>query len=283
MKKNLLTKQYLSMLNQIKETTNFLGKKNPYEKSPEIGIVLGTGLGGLVDDIKIDFEIGYEDIPNFPTSTVESHRGKLIFGELSGKQVLVMQGRFHYYEGYTLHEVAFPVRVFKLLGIKNLLISNAAGGLNPNFKLGDIMIISDHINQFPGNPLIGENIDELGTRFTDMFESYSKKLIGKAESAALNLGIKIQKGIYVGLPGPMLETPAEYNYLRIIGGDAVGMSTVPEIIAAKHAGLNCFACSVITDLCHGIIKPVNFKQILNTASKAEPDLTSIFKELINQL
>lgn len=271
------------MFNQIKETADFLIKQTYSYKQPEVGIILGTGLGGLVDDMKIDFEINYEEIPNFPVSTIESHKGKLIFGEISGKQVVVMQGRFHHYEGYSLSEVAFPVRVFKLLGIENLLVSNAAGGLNPGFSKGDIMIISDHINQFPGNPLIGENIDEIGPRFPDMYEPYNKNLIFKAQTAASNLGIKTQKGIYIGLPGPMLETPAEYNYLRIIGGDAVGMSTVPEIVAAKHAGLTCFACSVITDICYGEIKPVNFENILETASNTEPNLTTLFKELINQL
>ncbi len=271
------------MFNQIKETADFLIKQTHNYNPPEVGIILGTGLGGLVDDMKIDFQINYEEIPNFPVSTIESHKGKLFFGKLSGKQVLVMQGRFHHYEGYSLSEVAFPVRVFKLLGIKKLLVSNAAGGLNPAFSKGDIMIISDHINQFPGNPLIGENIDEIGPRFPDMYEPYNKKLISKAQTAASNLGIKTQKGIYIGLPGPMLETPAEYNYLRIIGGDAVGMSTIPEIIAAKHAGLTCFACSVITDICFGEIKPINFQNIIQTANNTEPSLTSLFKELINKL
>jgi len=271
------------MFNQIKETADFLIKQNDKYKPPEVGIILGTGLGALVNDIKIDFEINYEQIPNFPLSTIESHKGKLIFGKLSGKQVVVMQGRFHHYEGYSFSQVVFPVRVFKILGIKTLLVSNAAGGLNRNFSLGDIMIISDHINQFPGNPLIGENIDEIGVRFPDMYESYNKNLISKAEKIASNLEIKTQKGIYIGLPGPMLETPAEYNYLRIIGGDAVGMSTIPEIIAAKHADLKCFACSVITDICYGEIKPVNFKNILETANNTEPNLTSLFKEIINQI
>ncbi|MBK20837.1 MAG: purine-nucleoside phosphorylase [Flavobacteriales bacterium] len=271
------------MLDQIKETTDFLIQQIRNYKSPETGIILGTGLGGLVDAIDIDVQIDYEEIPNFPVSTIESHKGKLIFGEICGKQVVVMQGRFHYYEGYSLSQVAFPVRVFKLLGIKTLLVSNAAGGLNPNFSKGDIMIISDHINQFPGNPLIGKNLDEIGARFPDMYEPYDKTLISKAEKLASKLNIKTKKGIYIGLPGPMLETPAEYNYLRVIGGDAVGMSTIPEIIAAKHADLACFACSVITDICYGEIKPVNFKNILETASNTEPDLTILFKELINQL
>lgn len=282
-KKQPSTKQYWNMFDQIKQTTDFLLQQTNHYSQPEIGIILGTGLGGLVETIDVDFQINYEEIPNFPVSTIESHKGKLIFGKISEKQVVVMQGRFHYYEGYSLSEVAFPVRVFKLLGIKTLMVSNAAGGLNPNFLKGDIMIISDHINQFPGNPLVGKNLDEIGDRFPDMYEPYSKTLISKAEKLASNLNIKTQKGIYIGLPGPMLETPAEYNYLRVIGGDAVGMSTIPEIIAAKHAGLACFACSVITDICYGQIKPVNFKNILETASNTEPNLTTLFKELINQL
>ena len=271
------------MLNDIKETLDFLIERIKNYQKPEIGVVLGTGLGGFVNELKIDFEINYEDIPNFPVSTVESHKGRLIFGEIHKKKIVVMQGRFHYYEGYSFKEIAFPLRVLKFLGVKNILVSNAAGGLNSKFLRGDIMIISDHINQFPGNPLIGENTEQIGTRFPDMYDVYNKNFIEKAELAAKYLGIKTQKGVYIGLPGPMLETPAEYNYLRIIGGDAVGMSTIPEIIAAKHLGLSCFACSVITDLCYGEIKPVNFENIMATAKAAEPDLTLLFKELINQL
>lgn len=269
------------MFNQIKETADFLIEKIRKYDQPEIGIILGTGLGGLVNEVDIDVEIKYENIPNFPISTVESHSGKLIFGRISKKNVVIMQGRFHYYEGYSLYQIAFPVRVFKVLGIQTLLVSNAAGGLNTSFSKGDIMIISDHINQFPGNPLIGENIKQIGSRFPDMNETYSKTLIKKAELVASDIKIQIQKGVYIGLPGPMLETPAEYKYLRIIGGDAVGMSTIPEIIAAKHAELSCFACSVITDICYGEIKPVNFENILETAKFAEPNLTLLFKKLIN--
>jgi len=270
------------MFEQIKKTADFLSvKTNNFQ--PELGIILGTGLGDLVNDIDIDFEIGYEEIPSFPISTVETHKGKLIFGKLSGKSVVVMQGRFHHYEGYSLNEVVFPVRVMKVLGIQTLLVSNAAGGMNPAFEKGDLMIIEDHINHFPGNPLIGKNIDELGPRFPDMYEPYSKNLISKAEATAQKLNIKTKKGVYVGLPGPMLETPAEYKYLRIIGADAVGMSTVPEIIAAKHAGLNCFACSIITDICYGEIKPVDIQDIISTAMNTEPNLTALFKGLINEL
>ena len=271
------------MFNKIIETADFLIEKTKDYQRPKIGVVLGTGLGDFVNTLKIDIEINYENIPNFPVSTVESHKGKLLFGQINNKRIVVMQGRFHYYEGYSFNEIAFPIRVLKLLGIQTLLVSNAAGGLNSAFSRGDIMIISDHINQFPGNPLIGKNINSIGTRFPDMYETYSKNLIKKTELAAENLGIKTQKGVYIGLPGPMLETPAEYKYLRIIGGDAVGMSTIPEIIAAKHAELSCFACSVITDICYGEIKPVNFENIMKTAKDAEPNLTLLFKELINQL
>ncbi len=270
------------MFEQIKKTTDFLINHTGNFK-PDLGIILGTGLGGLVNDIKIEHEIGYENIPSFPTSTVESHKGKLIFGSLSEKKVVIMQGRFHFYEGYDLNEIVFPVRVMKLLGIKTLLVSNAAGGINPEFQKGDLMIIEDHINHFPGNPLVGKNIDELGPKFVDMYEPYSKLLISKAQSTAAKLGIKTQKGVYIGLPGPMLETPAEYKYLRIIGADAVGMSTVPEIIAAKHVGLTCFACSIITDICYGKIQPIDIKEIISSAMNAEPHLTSLFKELIKEL
>ena len=270
------------MLEQIEKTADYLNYQTDNFK-PELGIILGTGLGGLVREIEIKFEIGYENIPNFPISTVESHKGKLIFGIIGGKKAVLMQGRFHYYEGYSLKEVAFPVQVMKVLGIEMLLVSNAAGGLNSEFQKGDLMIIKDHINHFPGNPLIGKNIDEIGPKFVDMYEPYNKSLISEAKSIAYKLGVKTQTGVYIGLPGPMLETPSEYNYLRIIGGDAVGMSTVPEIIAAKHAGLNCFACSIITDICYGEIKPVDIQDIISTAMGAEPNLTLLFKELINKL
>jgi purine-nucleoside phosphorylase len=270
------------MFNQIKIAADYL-KVQTNNFNPELGIILGTGLDGLVKDIDVDYEIDYENIPGFSNSTAESHKGRLIFGSIGGKKATVMQGRLHYYEGYTLKEVAFPVQVMKVLGIETLFVSNASGGINSKFKKGDLMILKDHINHFPGNPLTGKNIDELGPKFVDMCEPYNKSLILKAEAIACEFGFKIQTGVYVGLPGPMLETPAEYNYLRIIGADAVGMSTVPEIIAAKHAGLKCFACSIITDICYGEIKPVEIKEIISTARNAEPNLTNLFKELINQL
>lgn len=270
------------MFDQIKRAADYL-QSQTNDFIPELGIILGTGLGGLVQNVEVEYEIGYEKIPGFSISTIESHKGRLIFGSIGGKKAVVMQGRLHYYEGYSLKEVAFPVQVMKVLGIETLLVSNASGGINHKFKKGDLMIIKDHINHFPGNPLVGKNINELGPKFVDMFDTYNKSLISKAKDIAYNLGINIKTGVYIGLPGPMLETPAEYNYLRIIGADAVGMSTVPEIIAAKHAGLKCFACSIITDICHGEIKPVEIEDIISTAMAAEPNLTDLFKELINQL
>jgi len=223
------------MLDQIKFTTQSIRQKTNYFE-PEVGIILGTGLGGLVQEIDVQFILNYEDIPNFVISTVEGHTGKLIFGLLGGKKVVAMQGRFHFYEGYTMQEVVFPVRVMKYLGIKMLFVSNASGGVNPDFEIGELMIINDHINLFP-NPLIGKNEPELGPRFPDMSEPYDKSIIHRAVKIAERLGIKISQGCYVGLTGPTLETPAEYHYIRVIGGDAVGMSTVPEVITARHMGI----------------------------------------------
>ena len=228
------------MLQKIKESAEFLqNKTNSY---PKVGIILGTGLGGLVNEIDIKHSISYKDIPNFPLSTVEGHSGRLIFGNLGGKAVVAMQGRFHFYEGYPIDKVTFPVRVMKLLGIETLVLSNASGGVNPDYEVGDLMIISDHINLIP-NPLIGANISELGPRFPDMSEPYCKDLIRKAESIAKANNLTLQKGIYVALTGPTLETPAEYNHMRIIGGDTVGMSTAPEVIVACHMNIPCFAVS----------------------------------------
>ena len=268
-----------TMFKKIEESANYILEAFNY--NPQIGIVLGTGLGGLVNEIKVEKEFLYQDLPHFPLSTVESHTGKLIFGTLAGVKVVAMQGRFHYYEGYDLNEVVFPIRVMKLLGIKKLFISNAAGGINSSFIKGDLMLITDHINQFPGNPLIGKNMDEIGPRFPDMSAPYHQKLLELAQEVAQKNKIKIQKGVYVGLPGPMLETPAEYKYLALIGADAVGMSTVPEVIAAVHAGIPVFACSIITDVCYGEIKPVNISEIIAIAMNAEPKLTTLFKEMIH--
>lgn len=270
------------MLEQIRSTTESI-QKATRNFNPETGIILGTGLGGLVKEISVEFVLPYEEIPNFPVSTVEGHSGKLIFGLLGGKKVVAMQGRFHYYEGYSMEQVVFPVRVMKYLGIKTLFLSNASGGVNPNFEIGEIMIINDHINLFP-NPLIGKNENELGTRFPDMSEPYDKRIISKAHEIAQRLNVRVSEGCYVGLTGPTLETPAEYKYIRVIGGDAVGMSTVPEVIAARHMGLPCFAISIITDLgVPGKIEKTTHEDVQRVASIQEPKMTTIMKTLISEL
>ena len=270
------------MLQEIRSTTENIRKQvNNFE--PEIGIILGTGLGGLVKEINIEHSLPYENIPGFPVSTVEGHSGKFIFGTLGGKKVVAMQGRFHYYEGYTMQQVTFPVRVMKFLGIKTLFLSNASGGMNPSFEIGEIMIINDHINLFP-NPLIGKNINELGVRFPEMSEAYDKKLIAKAKDIAKRNNIKVSEGVYVGLTGPTLETPAEYNYVRVIGGDAVGMSTVPEVIVARHMGIPCFAVSICTDLgVPGKIEKTTHEDVQRVAATQEPKMTLIMKTLIAEL
>ena len=249
---------------------------------PETAIILGTGLGSLVHEITDKYEINYKDIPNFPLSTVEGHSGKLIFGKLGGKDILAMQGRFHFYEGYSMQQVTFPVRVMRELGIKTLFVSNAAGGMNPDFKIGDLMIITDHINLFPEHPLRGKNID-YGPRFPDMSEAYSKELIAKALEIAKEKGIKVQQGVYVGTQGPTFETPAEYKMFHILGGDAVGMSTVPEVIVANHCGIKVFGVSVITDLgVEGKIVEVSHEEVQKAADAAQPRMTTIMRELINR-
>ena len=269
------------MLQTIKETASFISNKTKF--NPEIGIILGTGLGGLVSEIDIQHSIPYNEIPNFPVSTVEGHSGRLIFGTLGNKNVVAMQGRFHFYEGYTMEKVTFPVRVMKLLGIKNLIVSNASGGVNPDYEVGDLMILEDHICLIP-NPLIGENIDELGPRFPDMSESYDKNLIKGAEDIAAENNLPVKKGVYVALTGPTLETPAEYKYMRIIGGDTVGMSTAPEVIVARHMNIPCFAMSVITDLgVPGKIQKVTHEEIQKVSEVAEPKLSLIIKELISKI
>ncbi len=269
-------------LRQLNEAKDFIEHK--IEETPQIAIILGTGLGGLVREIDVQREIPYQEIPHFPVSTVESHAGKLIFGVLSGKQVMVMQGRFHYYEGYSMQQITFPVRLMKLFGIKTLLISNAGGGLNPQYRKGDLMLIDDHINLLGTNPLIGRNLDEFGPRFPDMSEPYSKELIGKAEEIALENRIKVQKGSFVALTGPSLETKAEYRFLRATGADAVGMSTVPEVIVAVHQGMKVFGLSVITDECFpDALQPVSVEEIIAIAAKAEPKLTLILKELVQRI
>ncbi len=267
------------MLQRIQRIADHL-KKATDGFVPETGIILGTGLSGLGKEIDVLHSIAYSDIPEFPVSTVQGHPGKLLFGMLGGKPVVAMQGRFHFYEGWTMSEVVMPVRVMKFLGIQRLFVSNACGGVNPAFETGDLMILSDHICLFP-NPLIGKNIDELGPRFPDMSEPYDHSFIAKAQAIAATNSIKLQVGTYVGLTGPTLETPAEYKYMRIIGGDAVGMSTVPEVIAARQMGIPCFAMSVITDMgVEGRIEKTTHEMVQRVAEKAEPKLTLIMRELI---
>ena len=269
------------MLNKINQTAAYLKTMVSYR--PETGIILGTGLGHLADEITDKIEIPYEQIPHFPLSTVEGHSGKLIFGKLGGKEVLAMQGRFHFYEGYDMKQVTFPVRVFKAMGVKTLFVSNAAGGMNPDFKVGDIMIITDHINLFPDHPLRGKNHEELGTRFPDMSDAYSPRLIAKANEIAARNGIKVQHGVYVGTSGPTFETPAEYRYFRRIGGDAVGMSTVPEVIVARHGDMEVFAISVITDLgVEGIVEKCSHEDVQKAANAAQPLMTRIMQELVTE-
>lgn len=271
------------MLNQINEATEFIKRRGI--KQPEIGIILGTGLGNLfVKAIKHPVVVTYNSIPHFPVSTVESHRGQLIFGEMKGKKVIAMQGRFHYYEGYNMKQITLPVRVMKMLGVKYLLISNAAGNINSKWKKGELMLIDDHINLQPDNPLRGENFEILGPRFPDMSEPYSARLGKKLLAIAKAKKIKLNKGVYAGVIGPNLETRAEYRFLRTVGADVVGMSTVPEVIVANHMGLPCCAISVLTDDCNpDNLKPVNFADIVKVANKAEPKLTELYVELIKQL
>ena len=270
------------MYEKIFETVDFLkSKTNGFE--PEVGIVLGSGLGGLTDVIENQIAIPYSEIVNFPVSTVKGHKGKLIFGTLNGRKVVAMQGRFHYYEGYSTAEVTFPIRVFKFLGIRLLVLSNASGGINPNFNVSDIMFITDHINLLP-NPLIGNNDERIGTRFPDMSEAYNKNLLALADKVADELNIYVQHGVYVGDTGPSYETPAEYKYYRAIGGDCVGMSTVPEVIVARHCGLPVFAVSVITDLGGmDVAEKVTHELVLNAANIAEPKMTAILREMLNRL
>jgi purine-nucleoside phosphorylase len=267
-------------MKKIKEAAHYI--QSQLDFNPTTGIILGTGLGGLVKLLDVKKEIKYDDIPHFPVSTVESHHGKLLLGKLNGKKVVVMQGRFHYYEGYSLKQVTFPVRVMKLLGIKQLFVSNAAGGLNTNFNITDLMILKDHINLQPENPLTGKNYDKLGSRFPDMSQPYNHLLIEKGLEIAKKIDCNIHQGVYAAVPGPNLETPAEYNYLSIIGADAVGMSTVPEVIIACHMNIPCFAVSVITDLCYpSAIKKVEIANILAAAAKAEPFLTELISKMLN--
>ena len=270
------------MLEKIKQTSDFLRAK--VSLKPHIGIILGTGLGPLADMIENPLVISYKDIPNFPVSTVEGHSGNFIFGTLAGKPVMAMQGRFHYYEGYDMKAVTFPVRVMRALGAETLIVSNAAGGMNKEFKVGDVMIITDHINLFPENPLRGRNYPELGVRFPAMTEAYSKRLVAVADAIGHEKGIRLMHGVYVGTPGPTFETPAEYEYFHIIGGDAVGMSTVPEVIVARHAGMEVFGLSVITDLGGKDVTQVpTHEEVQQAAVTAEPVTKMLVHELVARL
>lgn len=268
-------------LEKIEEASNYLSSK--VADMPDTAIILGTGLGDLINYITDSQAIDYKEIPHFPISTVEGHSGRLIFGTLGGKRVMAMQGRFHYYEGYDMKQVTFPVRVMQHLKVKRLFVSNAAGGMNKEFKVGDVMVITDHINLFPENPLRGKNYEKLGPRFPAMTEAYSQKLIELADSIAEEKGMRLMHGVYVGTPGPTFETPAEYEYFRVIGGDAVGMSTVPEVIVANHAGMEVFGVSVITDLGGKDIKEVpTHEEVQKAALKAQPYMTMLITEMLSK-
>lgn len=267
------------MLEKIKQSADFILKKTGF--TPEVGIILGSGLGGLTTKIKVEHELNYTDIPNFPVSTVQGHGSKLFLGLLGQTKVVVMQGRFHFYEGYTMEQVTFPIRVLKFLGINKLILSNAAGGMNPQFKVGDLMIIDDHINLMPGNPLIGKNMDELGPRFPDMSAPYDKALIERAKKIADAKGFTCHIGVYAAVSGPTFETRAEYKYIRTIGADAVGMSTVPEVIVARHMNIPCFAMSIITDL-GGMehVETITHEEVLKVANEAEVKMSALVIELL---
>ena len=272
----------MDLLEKLQQTKEFIESKVSIR--PETGIVLGTGLGNLADYVEAESVIEYKDIPHFPVSTVESHKGELLFGRLEGKEVVVMEGRFHLYEGWSLEQITYPVRVMKALGVEKLIISNAAGGLNPLFKAGDIMIIDDHINLMGVNPLIGPNYDELGPRFPDMSEPYSRELISLAEQVAVEEKIPVKKGVYIAVTGPNLETRAEYRFFRIIGADAVGMSTVPEVIVAVHSGLKVLGISVITDMClPDALEPATLEKIIAVANDSAPRLLALVKATVRRM
>jgi purine-nucleoside phosphorylase len=270
------------MLEKIKATASFI--KERINDKPEIGIILGTGLGGLVKEIEIIESIPYNEIPNFPVSTVDGHAGRLIYGKLGDKKVLAMQGRFHYYEGYSMKEVTFPVRVLKYVGIKSLFVSNASGGLNPDWQVGEIVLITDHINFFPDHPLRGKNDNQLGPRFPDMSKCYDERLRNKAKLIALQNNITVKEGVYVGVSGPTFETPAEYKMFRLFGADIVGMSTVPEVIVARHMDIKVFGISIVTDSgVPGEIVEISHEEVQEVAMKAEPKMTLIMRELVKSL
>ncbi len=270
------------MLDLIASTTTSILERTNHFK-PEIGVILGSGLGGFVKEIEIEFAIPYSEVPNFPVSTVKGHSGQLIFGKIGDKKVIAMQGRFHFYEGYSMQEITFPVRVMKALGVHTLCVSNASGGMNPAYKVGELVLINDHINFFPDNPLIGKNNDTLGPRFVDMSEAYSKRLLILAKKIAAELAIKVSEGVYVGLTGPCFETPAEYRMFHRMGADIVGMSTVPEVIVARHAGIEVFGISIVSDLgIEGHVEKVSHEDVLREANRKEPMIAAIVKELIKR-
>jgi purine-nucleoside phosphorylase len=265
----------------VQETVNFIKEKTNY--TPEYGVILGSGLGSFTDDIQIEYSLPYNEIPNFPVSTVQGHKGALVFGTIGDKKVVAMQGRFHFYEGYDMKQVTFPVRVMKYLGVNNLIVSNASGGVNSNYKVGSIVLINDHVNMFPEHPLRGKNEERFGPRFLNMSEPYNRKMIAKAKEIAKNLNIEVHEGIYLGLQGPTFETLAEYKMVKILGADCVGMSTVPEVIVARHMEMNCFGISVITDMGdEDNIEEVSHAEVLKAAEKAEPYVRNLIKELIMQ-
>jgi purine-nucleoside phosphorylase len=267
------------MWEQVQETVSYINKINSF--NPEYGIILGSGLGSFTEDIKIEFTLPYNEIPNFPVSTVQGHKGALVFGTIGDKKVVAMQGRFHFYEGYSMKEVTFPVRVLKFLGVKKLIVSNASGGVNPIYKIGEIIIIKDHINFTPEHPLRGANDERFGPRFVNMSEPYSRKMIAKAKELALALNIEVKDGIYLGLQGPSFETLAEYKMVKILGADCVGMSTVPEVIVARHMDLETFGISVITDIGdEANIDSISHDEVLEAAQNAEPNVRKLIKELI---
>jgi purine-nucleoside phosphorylase len=267
------------MWEQVQETVSYINKINNF--NPEYGVILGSGLGSFTQDIQIEFTLPYNEIPNFPVSTVQGHKGALVFGTIGDKKVVAMQGRFHFYEGYSMKEVTFPVRVLKYLGVKKLIVSNASGGVNTNYKIGEIVIIKDHINFTPEHPLRGLNDERFGPRFVNMSEPYSRKMIVKAKELALLLNIEVKDGIYLGLQGPSFETLAEYKMVKILGADCVGMSTVPEVIVARHMDLETFGISVITDIGdEDNIDTISHDEVLEAAQKAEPNVRALIKELI---
>ena len=267
------------MWNQVQETVSFIKQKINF--TPEYGVILGSGLGSFTDDIQVEFTLPYGEIPNFPVSTVQGHKGALVFGTIGDKKVVAMQGRFHYYEGYSMQEVTFPVRVMKFLGVEKLIVSNASGGVNSNYEVGSVVILKDHINMMPEHPLRGKNDERFGPRFLNMSGPYSIEMIVKAKELAQKLNIKVEEGIYLGLQGPTFETLAEYKMVKILGADCVGMSTVPEVIVARHMNLECFGLSVITDMGNEEnIETVSHDEVLQAAKKAEPHVRSLIKELI---